>query len=270
MFCACVFGHYVLIHDLLPLLCRSSPSDTPARVIWSSSVEAVASAFDPSDIQALSNPIAYESAKRLTDILSLTCSLPSSSPHSRQWLTPCDATVAAQKPYPPKVYLTHPGVVASTFFPVPWFLMWAYRWILVVARWLGSPWHCVNSYSGSKSAGWLVLEPQASLDASEGERVKWGSTCDTKLREGVKRTEVDGWGWEGKPVDAEKVRADTAEGVLHMGVGRHKIRDTTEEDVRLFEEQGKECWQEMEKLRGVWEEIAVEKGMLDAQINGKH
>jgi 3-keto steroid reductase len=114
------------------------------------------------------------------------------------------------------------------------------------------------------------LEPQASLDASEGERVKWGSTCDTKLREGVKRTEVDGWGWEGKPVDAEKVRADTAEGVLHMGVGRHKIRDTTEEDVRLFEEQGKECWQEMEKLRGVWEEIAVEKGMLDAQINGKH
>ena len=45
--------------------------------------------------------------------------------------------------------------------------------------------------------------------------------------------------------------------------------DTTEEDVKQFEELGKQCWQEMERLRAVWEEIAEEKGMLDAQINGK-
>lgn len=112
------------------------------------------------------------------------------------------------------------------------------------------------------------MEPQASLDASEAERMKWGSTCDTKLREDVKRTEVDGWGWEGRPVDAEKVRADVGEGVLHMSVGRNKTLDTTEEDVKTFEEQAKQCWEEMERLRGVWEDIAEEKGMLDAQING--
>lgn len=71
---------------------------------------------------------------------------------------------------------------------------------------------------------------------SEGERVKWGFICDMKFCEGVKCMEVDGWGWEGKFVDVEKVRVDIVEGVLYMGVGRYKIRDIIEEDVRLFEE----------------------------------
>lgn len=115
------------------------------------------------------------------------------------------------------------------------------------------------------------MEPQASLDARDAERVKWGSSVDSELREGVKRTEVGGWGWEGRPVDQESIRADSAVGALHMSVGRHwEGADTTEEDVKKFEELGKGAWKEMERLRSVWEELAEEKGMLEQQINGKH
>ncbi|OAA52954.1 3-ketosteroid reductase [Niveomyces insectorum RCEF 264] len=62
VFCANVFGHYVLVHALLPLLRRSTvddhhdvlPPPPPARVIWESSVESVCWRYlAPDDLQGL-------------------------------------------------------------------------------------------------------------------------------------------------------------------------------------------------------------------------
>ncbi|KEY69132.1 hypothetical protein S7711_04915 [Stachybotrys chartarum IBT 7711] len=253
VFCASIFGHYLLAHHLLPLLSRRSAAETPGRIIWSSSLEAVRDVFDRSDIQCLNRSIPYESAKRLTDIISLTHQLPSVQAIAAPFLRIDDPAMAAEKPIPPKIYLTHPGIVVSSLFPVPWFLLWAYDLALRVCRWLGSPWHTVDGYTGSKSAVWVTLQEQSALDNMHAERVKWGSACDHKLQAGVKMTEVEGWGWEGK---LEDVKTDTESGIYRKSVGRkHGSKAVVEEDLTAFEELGAECWRQMESMRREWEAI---------------
>ncbi|PNP76737.1 hypothetical protein FNYG_10156 [Fusarium nygamai] len=255
VFTACVFGHYILAHQLLPLLNRHSSSEPPGRIVWSSTIEAVSDVFDTSDFQCFRGKGPYESAKRLMDILSLTATLPAALPYSSNFLTPDDPTddptEACDKPAAPRIYLTHPGVVASTLFPVPWFLMWAYKLTLILSRWLGSPWHTVDGYSGAKSAVWIALQEQSALDNLHAERVKWGSSSDRQLEVNVKKTEVEGWGWEGKVEDAAALKEDT--GVLRKTIGRKRgVRDVTKEDIIEFEELGAECWKKMEELRQEW------------------
>lgn len=233
----------------------------PARIIWSSSLEALDYNFSLDDLQGLARPDAYESAKRLTDILSLTCSLPSVRPISSGFLTgPAeeegDKAGAAASRIPPNMYLTHPGIVASTLFPLPWFLFWAYRLFLGLVRLLGSPWHTVDGYSGAKAAVWVALEDQPSLDAAAAERVKWGSSSDRSRAVHVKMTEVDGWGWEGKAEDADTLAADPAVGLLRKSVGRRlRPTDVSAEDVAAFEVVGARAWRAMEHLRLHWYSI---------------
>ncbi|KZZ96695.1 3-ketosteroid reductase [Moelleriella libera RCEF 2490] len=159
VFCACVFGHYMLAHQLLPLLSRSTEDVerdglAPGRIIWSSSLEAIERVFSPDDLQCLEGAGAYESAKRLTDLLSLTHTLPAAQRYSTQFLTMDDAhcddeeeeqgavhaetdnrkkEAAAVVVVRPRMYLSHPGIVASTLFPLPAFLFWLYRLVLVLA-----------------------------------------------------------------------------------------------------------------------------------------
>ncbi|KAH7161382.1 hypothetical protein EDB81DRAFT_643875 [Dactylonectria macrodidyma] len=253
VFSACIFGHYILAHELLPLLSRRSETETPGRIIWSSSLEAVRDVLDLSDIQCFNGKGPYESSKRLTDALSLTATMPSSQPYSIPFLTIDDLKEAEAKPVRPKFYLTHPGIVASTLFPVPWFLVWAYTLALVIARWVGSPWHPVDPYTSSVSAAWVVLQEQSALDDLNAEHVKWGSSANRRLEADVKKTEVEGWGWEGKVEDA---KTDTALGVLSKAVGRkYGAVDVTEEDLVEFEALGAECWKKMEDLRHEWGSI---------------
>ncbi|KAF5009408.1 hypothetical protein FDECE_4375 [Fusarium decemcellulare] len=256
VFTACVFGHYILAHELLPLLSRRSDSEAPGRIVWSSSLEAVRNVFDMSDFQCFSGEGPYESAKRLTDVLSVTATLPAALPYSNRFFTPDDPAESRDKPIRPRMYLTHPGIVASTLFPVPWFLMWAYELALVISRWLGSPWHTVDSYSGSKSPVWIALQEQSALDNLDAERIKWGSSSNRHLQVEVKKTEIEGWGWEGKIEDAAALEADTAVGVFRKTVGRKRgAVDVTKEDVVEFEELGGKCWRKMEELRHEWEDI---------------
>lgn len=136
---------------------------------------------------------------------------------------------------------------------MPWFLVWAYSLSLIVARWLGSPWHGVTSYVGAKSATWVALQEQSELDLLDAERVKWGSSCNARLEDGVKKTEVPGWGWEGKVEDA---KADTTLGYLAKTVGRKSGSvDVTEDQIVEFEALGAQCWKRMEELRHEWEKI---------------
>lgn len=219
------------------------------------------------DFQGFRSPTPYESTKRLIDLLVLTRNLPSVRPHSASFLAPeGDDAAGDDGCESPRMYVSQPGIVASTLFPLPWFLFWAYHLVTLIARWLGSPWHTVDPYSASKAAAWIILQEQSALDALNAERVKWGSSTDRSGRGFVKETEVDRWGWQGKVEDVS-VDVDGVTGVLRKRIGRDgNATDVTEEELVQFEELGAECWDEMEDLRQEWTEILE----LDApKPNGK-
>ncbi len=257
----------------------------PGRIIWTSSVEAHRDTFRIDDVQGLERPVSYESAKRLTDLLALTSSLPSVQPISTPYLrlpstasmtstttssssgrttpstssTEVDSLISspsAASIKPPKMYLSHPGVIASTLFPCPWFLMWAYRLALMLCRFIGSAWHTVDSYPSASSVTWLVLQEQSALDNEHAQRIKWGSSSNRACESLVKKTEVEGWGWEGR---VENPALDKTPGILNKAKGRRvQAKDVTEEELEKFEASGLECWREMERLRLQWEDILAE------------
>ncbi|KAK3316267.1 hypothetical protein B0H66DRAFT_288302 [Apodospora peruviana] len=258
VFCANVFGHYLFAHYLLPLLSRKSNSSgslAPGRIIWESSIEPVWENISLDDFQAIKSRAAYESTKRLTDILSLTATLPGSQPYVQSFLQvkarespEKDATI------PPKQYLIHPGVVQTTLFPLNAFLFFWYRVVLYISRWLGSPWHNITPYNGACAPVWLALEQQEALDAAGAELIKWGSSTDRAGNCRVKKTEVEGWGWDGRVEDRDALLRDAEKDVTRKKVGRKAgAVDLTQERRVEFEAVGAECWQEMERLREEWE-----------------
>jgi 3-keto steroid reductase len=235
---------------------------SPGRIIWSSSVEAIADTFSLDDIQALRTPLAYESVKRLTDVLALTHTLPSVRAASSSYFI-FDGDGKKRKTrqsraldvMPPRMYVTHPGVVASTLFPCPWWLYWAYELTIAFCRWLGSPWHTCDAYSGAKSPVWLALQDQDALDATGAERIKWGSSSNRQREVMVKPTEVDDWGWRGRVEDAAN-DDEGVTGVLRKAIGRRPgVEDVSEESLQEFELLGRDCWEQMEELRAEWEAI---------------
>ncbi|KAB5542874.1 hypothetical protein GE09DRAFT_1225024 [Coniochaeta sp. 2T2.1] len=258
VFCANVFGHYLFVHAVLPLLSREPASTAPpGRIIWESSIEPTGGDFSPSDFQAIKTKDAYESSKRLTDIIAMTSSLPSVKPYSASYLSPPPSSKDRNLLTPPKIYLAHPGVVVSTLFPLNAFLFFWYRVVMYLSRWLGSPWHPVTAYNGACAMVWLALAGEDELASRGGQNVKWGTSCDRCGNTSPKRTEVEGWGWEGKVEDREALASDDATGLLRKMVGRKADAvDLTEEKRAEFEELGVECWREMERLRAEWEERA--------------
>lgn len=258
VFCGNVFGHYMFAHRLLPLLSRQDGANdsgrdaeiAPGRIIWQSSVDPALRHFSLDDFQAIRSNAAYESSKILTDILCLTAELPSVKPYSTPFLSP--SVPSQTTTTPPKLYVAHPGIVATTLFPLHWMMMAGYQLGLLIARWLGSPWHAVWPYEAAVAMVWLALSTQETLDRENATRVKWGSATDIKGNALVKKTEVDGWGWEGKVETLEDAEGVT--GVLRKKIGRRLNQAlATEETLARFEETGKECWKEMERLRLEWE-----------------
>ncbi|KAI1768553.1 hypothetical protein GGR53DRAFT_477328 [Hypoxylon sp. FL1150] len=268
VFCANVFGHYVLAHELLPLLSRSTPDETPGRVVWTSTIDAGPEHLRFDDFQARRFTAPYESSKRITDLLCLTASLPSVTKVSDRFFD--SSPSAASKPVKPRFYVSQPGVVCSPLFPLNWFLFCAYWYAMLLARWLGSPWHPVTGYLGACASVWLALADQETLDAVRAERSKWGSSCTRGGVAAPKRTEIEGWAWEGRIETREDLeRDDTEKGVLSKRRGRKwDAEDLTEEKRAAFEEDGRRCWEELERLRTAWEE-ALGKGDGEAAANGK-
>lgn len=327
VFASNVFGHYLLNHLLLPLLTASPDA---GRIIWTSSLEAVPEVFHRNDIQALTTDKAYESSKRLTDILVLTSALPCTSPFVKRYLTPPitnpestdsddgtsntpgihlqdnepskadnDDDNEADEPLAPRIsltdhthtnpsthsnpsqtpaiYLTHPGICATNFVPLPSILQLLMALAFLFARWLGSPWHTVSTWKGAKAPVWLALASREEMEDMEieGGRGKWGSCVDRWGREGVRRTEVVGWG-SGGQVHGDGSSDSDATGA-RAGVGGGKrvgdddddddedekvrkkdaavvVKKATRQEREEFEDVGRECWREMETLRVAWEE----------------
>lgn len=253
VFCSNVLGHYILAHELMPLLSQpaSPSSQTGGRIIWISSIEAQTHSLSIDDIQGLKSPTPYESTKRLVDLLSLTSDLPSVRRTSASFY---DGSRTLTAPSPdrkleplvkPTMYTTHPGVFSSDIMPLNPVLAFIWSFIALVARWMGSIWHPADAYKAAVSAVWLALAEPEFLDDIGGASAKWGSSTDFWGEERVLKTEVGGWGWDGKVgtvVDGEKRK------------GRHKRAvDLTEEARAEFEVLGGECWKQMEELRKEWD-----------------
>lgn len=259
VFCANVFGHYLFAHKLVPLLSRpdSDSSDDatipPGRIIWESSIEPGWKNLSLDDFQAIKTNAAYESTKRLTDVLSLTATLPSARPYVNSYLEP--ASKSTSHATPPRIYLVHPGIVQTTLFPLNAFMFFWYRVVLYIARWLGSPWHPITGYNGAVAPVWLALQEQEALDAVKAEHVKWGSSTDWWGECRVMKTEVEGWGWDGSVEPRKELKNEKGErGAGRKIVGRKSgAKDLTEEQRVEFEQLGVDCWKEMERLRGEWE-----------------
>ncbi|KAF7955245.1 uncharacterized protein EAE97_000504 [Botrytis byssoidea] len=255
-FCSNVFGHYVLAHELMPLLSRtSSPSATTSgRIIWVSSIEAQAQHFDEDDLQGLESRTPYESSKRLTDVLVLSRKLRAAGKASSSWFDCSDVHVensqSEEEPparlLKPKMYVVQPGIFVSEIMPLNFVLVFIYRWIFYLVRWMGSQWHTIKPYTAAVAPVWVALSPDDVLDNMDGTASKWGSATDASGKERVIRTEVPGWGWEGKTPKT----IDTGE--RRKGRQRDAV-PLTREAREDFEVLGVKCWTEMENLRKEWE-----------------
>jgi 3-keto steroid reductase len=260
VFCSNVFGHYILTHELMPLLSRpaSPTSQVGGKIVWISSVEAISEAFSLDDIQGLQSLTPYESTKRLSDLLAITADLPSVRHISASFFNPLNTITASKakmdeyengrvRLVKPKMYTTQPGIFASEIMPLPWFLVLCYKIVFLVARWLGSPWHPIEPYKAAVAPVWLTLTDNETLDGMGGASIKWGSATDAGGNERVKKTEIDGWGWDGQ------VRSESDS---ERKKGRRKgAIDLTKEAREDFEILGANCWKEMEILRQEWEKI---------------
>ncbi|ERT00908.1 hypothetical protein HMPREF1624_02142 [Sporothrix schenckii ATCC 58251] len=287
IFCANVFGHYVFAHALLPLLRGTgegtgSPKSSaigpgPARIIWESSVEADGwYHLSLDDFQAVRTTAAYESSKRLTDVLALTTGLKSVAPYSAPFYKDDSTDAANHKDSStvPATYVTHPGVVCSTLFPLNWFLFALYNIAMYISRWLGSPWHPVTAYKGAAAAVWVALRPTAALDTLDGQHVKWGAGTTRGGSTLIKRSEVEGWGFRGRVGEETTVTTiDSVTGkpwgaggdplaasfpfpayLLNSRGRKSGAANLTAERRQEFEVLGRDCWREMERLRVEWDQ----------------
>ena len=249
VFTSNVFGHYILVHQLCPLFTSASAGQRSGRVVWISSIEGYASTFALSDMQGLAAESAYKSSKRLTDILILTSLRPSTRQYVSAFLSDGftnsngyeDVKCEGHKP---NMYLAHPGICATSFVPLPLLLYYLMLSVFYLARWLGSPWHTVSSYTGAAAPVWLALAPQDELDELEGDgKSKWGSCVNRWGEESVMRTEVEGWGVRGQ--------VEALEGKELSG-RRRGVQDLRVDEQEKFGQLGRECWQQMERLRKEW------------------
>ena len=264
VFCSNIFGHYILAHELMPLLSRpaSSRARSSGKIVWVSSIEAIADHFSIDDIQGLRTQHPYEVTKRLMDYMALTSDLPSTKRSVGTYFDP-SKTISGVKAknkagkdktrglplVKPTIYLTHPGTFMSDIMPLPSFLLFVYKLVSIFVRWIGSPWQLVGAYKAAVAPVWLSLTDNEELEDIEengAKKAKWGSATNAAGEERVMKTEVEGWGWQG---------------VVEEDVGEKKIGrrtgavDVTKESREDFEVVGGKCWEQMEELRQTWEGV---------------
>ncbi|KAH1390642.1 hypothetical protein KXX10_006790 [Aspergillus fumigatus] len=237
VFCANVFGHYMLAHNAMPLLRHSDMLHGPGRIIWVSSLEATVKHLDIAD-------------------------LPSTAPWVKSFYSvdeqPEPRKETELEPPHPNMFLTHPGICGTGILPLSWPLFYSMLAAFWLARLLGSPWHTISTYAGACAPVWLALSAQAVLDDAEapyrrngGGRVKWGSSCNRLGQDQPVCTEVDGWGYGGVVGPA----------ILEGDRRRRRKRgavDLTAEEKLQYEDLGRKCWQRMEELRIQWDELLDE------------
>ncbi|KAH8599635.1 hypothetical protein B0O99DRAFT_612512 [Bisporella sp. PMI_857] len=135
VFCSNVFGHYILTHELMPLLSRpaSESATSGGKIIW---------------------------IKRLIDLLAFTSELPSVSRDVASYFdTKATVTVKASTEtkealVKPRVFVAHPGIFASDILPLNFILVIIYKFVFLVARWFGKRAMRTNVLAGAGMARW--------------------------------------------------------------------------------------------------------------------
>lgn len=266
IFCANLFGHYMLIHWLMPLLRAAQES----KVIWVSSIEAQSYHFQSEDFMGLSTDKSYEQTKRITDLLVLTSNQPETAGFVESFSSIPGEFKSVRKDYgPPIQFAYHPGIVVTAVVDIIWIARQCYPLGIALARLLGSPWSTVYPYPAAHAATWLVLTPANEITQEEADahlstpettavvrngKVKWGTAANPFGITRVEATEVADWGIRGTgaPYASTWWGGNYAEGQHAMGRKKDAI-EAKPDDVRKFIGQGVEVWQQMEALRSDWE-----------------
>ncbi|XP_040859278.1 3-keto-steroid reductase/17-beta-hydroxysteroid dehydrogenase 7 [Ochotona curzoniae] len=142
VFATNVFGHFVLIRELEPLLCHS---DGPSRLIWTSSRNARKSNFSLEDIQHSKGREPYSSSKYATDLLNVALN----RRYNQQGLyssVVCPGTVLTNMTY---------GILP----PFIWTLLIPIIWLL---RFFANAF-TLTPYNGSEALVWLFQQRPESL-----------------------------------------------------------------------------------------------------------
>lgn len=181
VFCANIFGHYLLVHYLLPTLYKASYAGRDAaRIVWVSSMDSEQRHLNLTDLQGIESKMPYESSKAIIDILCLGSKKPAAGPFVEGFLAPPKPEFKEKSK--PKLLLTHPGICATsiaTFLPtILSYLMLA---TFYLARLVGSKFHNADPYAGATAMVWCALAGDGEVKSD----VKYGSAVERFKREYV-------------------------------------------------------------------------------------
>ena len=278
IFCANLFGHYMLAHWLMPLLWACS-SQTAGKVVWVGSIEPGKKHYNPDDHQGLLTDAAYEHGKRASDLMALTAQGQAATAKTvDEYLSPTQPLIANRRHQNvrPSIQITHPGIVVTTIVSLYSIIAQAYMLAIYFARWVGGVWSTVSPYSGAASAVWVALATTDELREQEaqdgGGEGKWGSAVNVFGHTTVRRTEVEGWGISGTAQPYAEKWWGGADWYSGGQVGRASgAEEATKEDVEDFVAQGAEVWWKMEELRLDWENRLndLDEQLHEKQANGQ-
>nr|XP_061787280.1 3-keto-steroid reductase/17-beta-hydroxysteroid dehydrogenase 7-like [Nerophis lumbriciformis] len=143
VFATNLFGHFLLIRELEPLLCQEAHT---SRLVWTSSSNARRSAFSVEDIQHRKGSEPYSSSKYACDMLSVALN----THHNSQGLFSsviCPGLVMTNLTY---------GILPSFFWTLIMPVMWLIR--------IFTHTFTLTPYNGAESLHWLFLQSPESLD----------------------------------------------------------------------------------------------------------
>lgn len=143
VFATNLFGHFVLIRELEPLLCQTGHT---SKIIWTSSSNARHSAFNSKDIQHKLGKEPYSSSKYASDLLSLALNRHKNNQGLYSSVI-CPGLVMTNLTY---------GILP----PFLWTLIMPVMWLIRI---------CTNTftltpYNGAEALHWLFLQKPESLD----------------------------------------------------------------------------------------------------------
>ncbi|KAE8295051.1 3-keto-steroid reductase [Larimichthys crocea] len=143
VFATNLFGHFLLIRELEPLLCEA---DHASRIVWTSSSNARRSAFSMEDIQHRNGTEPYSSSKYASDMLSLALNRDKNSQGLFSSVI-CPGLVMTNLTY---------GILPSFFWTIIMPIMWLIR--------IFTNTFTLTPYNGAEALHWLFLQKPESLD----------------------------------------------------------------------------------------------------------
>ncbi|TIB65733.1 hypothetical protein E3P77_02605 [Wallemia ichthyophaga] len=154
-----IFGHFIIARELTALLEAESRTQ-PTSILWMSSLEASKCAYDlEGDFDMQRHAYSYEASKYLTEALAIGLDEELRASHSST-----------------RSVIVHPGVVWSSIFyehlGVLLDLLMALAFYM--ARWCGSPHHCISAFLGALSTTHVLLN----LDHIKAQPARYASCCD--------------------------------------------------------------------------------------------